>query len=189
MTVLEFEKWVSEHYDELVAAALKVTQHSDRAVDALHGVIEHICSGHSKLPAEQIGVGWVASATRHAFLNLMRDDRAAAAKLDIVRADARVLGLDGALSDPRRDKQRLARRRYKDKAKGKEISPSATGLALIGNPGGTARWRYQTLRDDRLFIKRAIRSQAESIWAAVKRQAHGLERGHSYTEFGLEASK
>ena len=53
---------------------------------------------------------------------------------------------------------------------------------------GTIRWRFQTMRDDRLFMTRAIRSQMESLWGAVSRQCYGLERGTSYTEFGQEVA-
>lgn len=194
MTVLEFESWVSEHYDELVELS-KVLCRSNRATaaDTLHAVVEHVLEAPERVEKVVNPIAWFNRAITLRFYSESRDTETATRRTAGFAAEVRTLGLEDAYTDAARVKLAHKQRNHDARRRGKQ-APTQLGVNLVeakwdGPMPGVARWRFQTLRDDRLFIKRAIASQAESIWAAVKRQAHGLERGNSYTEFGLEASK
>lgn len=223
MTVLEFESWVTEHYDELVTVARQQCKHAQRddmASDLLHSIVEGLLSDDrdakgnmvrssaekvASLHAERL-IRWFNRALSHDAMDAAKARENAAKARSEFEQLATALGAD-AFTDARavtearhsfNQKTRLIQSKNRAGLKSKKnknrqdrttIANPLEHIEWIGSVPGNVRWRFQTLRDDRLFIKRAIASQAESIWAAVKRQTHGLERGNSYTEFGLEASK
>lgn len=190
MTVLEFESWVSDHYDELTEAAERITRHDTRAIDHLHEAIEAVCDGRVSLPAEALAspAGWLMRVVRFKQMEAYDKDVNRTNLHKRFEEEVKTLGLEDASLDPARLKAAAKQRRYR--AKKSKASPNGhpanpPQVEFVGQMGST-RWRYQTLRDDRLFRQRAVASLAESLWATVRRQVHGLERGYSYTEFGQE---
>lgn len=196
MTLKEFEAWVSDHYEDLAGIASTVSRNDPAGVDLLHNLIESVCDGSIPVP-EAISTGWFATRVHGMARNHRGSDRRTYGRvLARLTDEISTVGPEDAYLDLTRAKKASRDRRKKLKSASishayleESAACSVGGGIWYGNPGGTARWRYQQLRDDRLFAARAIRSQADSIWAAAKRQTHGIERGNSYTEFGLEVSK
>lgn len=191
MTVQEFEYWVSDNYEELVGVANRVLGHREQAVDMLHDLVESIIDGRVAIP-EIVQPAWFGYALKGDFLNAVDAEGREQAATEAFAVSLAVLGTEDTYQDTRRLKQQKSDRLGKLRRAGVIGSVSqleqAASRVWSGNPGGTARWRYQQIRDDRLFKTRAIRSQADSLWATVTRQTHGLERGTSYTEFGQEVA-
>lgn len=194
MDLKTFEGWVSDHYDELVAAAKRVTKRSEEAVDMLHTVVETIIDSGS-LPDHIDGiVPWIGQAIRRDFYDRLRHDEMSARNLALFGKSLATLGpedtyLDLNTEDMRRAKQRAYTARHRAKKKGAVSAPIATpleGVEFTGQMTGNIRWRFQQLRDGRLFDERAVRSLAESMHRTSQRGRHFGEAGYSHTEFGTE---
>ena len=197
MTVLEFEAWVSDNYGELAAIAARVTKHSVSAVDSLHQIIEDLIESPEKLATLSGDLSpWFNRAIHLAHLEGLRTSVLHDRLEQELASDMRVLGED-AFVDAKAANANRRRARHEAGTKritvnGKRIrvqcpTPSvSTEVEWAGPMPGTARWRYQQLRDNRLFDERAIRSLADSMHRASARYRHDGEYGFSFTEFGAE---
>lgn len=198
MTVKEFEGWVSDNYEELAKMAKQVIQRDD-AVDILHNLIESICDGSARPPKISVGklqVGYFATALRHDKINEQVMGANRAEVLARFAASLEVLGEDTFTDTKEATKRRLHREEWLAKREASGSTPvcvveeaAAEELQpghLFYGQAGVARWRYQQLRDGRLFDERAVRSLAESMHRTSQRMRHFGERGYSYTEFGQE---
>lgn len=188
MTIIEFEAWVSDHYEELVSAAERATKDDHRAVDLLHELIESVCEGRTQLPKKIYDLaGWFGFKLRDDLADASKRDATRGRVTDRLAASLLVLGPGDTFADTERSKRAQAQRRRREAAKrGSTVGTEGIADVLIGNPGGTARWRYQQLRDGRLFDERAVRSLADSMHRASQRRRHFGWPGFSHTEFGTE---
>lgn len=186
MTVLEFEAWVSDNYDDLVRRARIATKHSDEhATPVLHQVIEYVLDKPEKrIPKQGDLFGWFYSAMAMTHKANLRGQYIRKGLDDQIFADIQALGEDAAFADTRRasEANRHIRKQSNVKTEGLET------LEWDGPMPGVARWRFQTLRDDRLFDERAIKSLADSMHKASNAVRHFGEHGFAFSEFG-EASK
>ena len=190
MTVLEFEAWVSDNYDELVELATQASKRQGHATDALHGLIESLIESGNVVGFDPKRLmAWFNRNLSRRHIDHLRHEAAQGVLAAKMAAELSVLGPD-AYSDTTAENKRKRDRRGNSRrpSRQKTTVSSVRGLEAQwdGPMPGVARWRFQTLRDDRMFAARALRSHHDSMLAAVKRQCFGLERGSSYTEFGLE---
>lgn len=193
MTILEFEAWVSDHYDELAQVARIACNGAGE--DALHSLVEGLCEGREKLPPwdiKRLTTGWFMHKLRSDYLNLKTVERHERENLEAVATSYLVLGLGDTHMDTKRAAVIKAQRRMRLRRKQQSGGMSSVGYPLegaqfIGNPGGSIRWRYQQMRDDRLFDERAIRSLGESLKRASRRGLHFGKPGHPHgAALGLE---
>ena len=208
MTVLEFEAWVSDNYEELASKAAKILQCRDgKHLDLLHDVVEHLLEKPRRLPnGDPFAFLYVAMERR--MLDVMGEDASRASREQMASDNIKILGGDAfanLASQHRNLRKRNARlaenghgldvantsfskdQRYRAKKK----DEAASGLLAnwLTGPSGNIRWRYQQLRDGRLFDERAVRSLADSMHRASARYRHAGEHGVSYTEFGQEVAR
>lgn len=188
MTMKEFEAWVSDHYEELVGAAERATKDDHRAVDLLHELIESVCEGRTKLPTKAYDLaGWFGWKLRDDLADAVKRDATMGRVADRLAASLIALGPSDTYSDATTQKRRQAQRKRREAAKrGSSVAVVTAPIPFVGNPGGNVRWRYQQLRDGRLFDERAVRSLAESIHRTSQRIRHFGRAGFSHTEFGTE---
>jgi hypothetical protein len=191
MTMIEFEAWISDNYLELrkLSRCLVGNQNGD---DVLHDMIESMCAGRHSLPPG-LSVGIFAKELIHDNLNLIKSAEKLHQAMDQFGISLEVLGEDtfldisqGGKGEPPSEVGRLIKNRIKRGADPavREVEKKASHL-FYGQTGDT-RWRYQTMRDGRLFDERAVRSLAESIHRTSQRVRHMGWPGFSHTEFGTE---
>lgn len=224
MTVLEFEAFVSEHYEELCGKAKMVGMQRD----ALHDVVEGMLSAPERIEplVESELMGWFVSAMRHDKMDELRHENAQRRLGEEFAASVKTLGEADTYADTSRRKWHLeaAGRPRKSSApiapsvdelkhtcKPRETASTACAacnarrkerrreqkaetleglqVSWITGPAGNVRWRFQQLRDGRLFDERAVRSLADSMHRASERIRHFGEPGYSYTEFGQEVTR
>jgi hypothetical protein len=185
--ILEFEAWVSDNYDELAKRARIATKFQDEyAEPVLHQVVEYVLESPDKrIPKRGDLFAWFYSAMEMTHRANMRGRYIRDGLDEQILADIETLGQDEAFADTRRasEANRHIRKQSNVKAEGLE------SLAWDGPMPGVARWRFQTLRDNRLFDERAVRSIAESMHKASSRIRHDGEPGFSFTEFGRENAR
>lgn len=189
MTGAEMDAWVVEHQSKLLAVAKKRASKARAhnveldAEDILQTALAAICRRLDTIPDPHGLWTYAVKAIRS------KANDAQAAEVARFKYQQAAANDDPSPATLRaRELNSLPRN-----AKG-QIDPSARSISMStvlapkweGPMPGNARWRFQTLRDDRLFAARVLRSHHDSMLAAVKRQVFGLERGNSYTEFGLE---
>jgi hypothetical protein len=192
MDALAFESWVSEHYEELVQIAYRTTRRKQNAaVDLLHDLVEAICES-GKFPSAPDLMAWFGMALRRDSLDMRDAEQRAALRIERLEASLTALGPQDTYSHTR-DKELAANARrtraYRARKNGHVTTDSAPmhlQVEFVGRPEGDTRWRYQQLRDGRLFDERAVRSIAESMHKASRRIRHDGEAGFSFTEFGAE---
>jgi hypothetical protein len=185
MTVMEFEGWISDNYEELVKRANIATKFNDDAVPLLHQVVEYVLEDPEKRIPQRPGgdlFGWFFVAMQTTRKANFRGQQIRAELFEQVASDIEVLGQGDAFADTRRARE-ANRKALKRKPSNDELG---MGLQWDGPLTGNARWRYQQLRDGRLFDERALRSQAEAMHRASQRQRHDGWPGFSHTEFGTE---
>lgn len=187
MTLKEFEYWVSDNYLELVKRAHIATKHSDEhAIPVLHQVIEYVLDiPERRIPKNGDLFAWFYSAMAMTHKANLRGQYIRSGLDELICSDIQTLGEGDAFADTRRvaEHNRHARKQSNVKTEGLE------DIAWDGPMPGVARWRFQTLRDNRLFDERAVRSLAESMHRASQRIRHEGEPGYSYTEFGQEVAR
>jgi len=187
VTVLEFEAWVSDNYGELTKRARIATKHSDEhAVPVLHQVVEYVLEQPEKrIPKRGDLFAWFYSAMAMTHKANLRGQYIRAGLDKGILADIETLGEGEAFADTRRaaEANRHIRKQSNVRVEGLET------LTWDGPMPGVARWRFQTLRDNRLFDERAIRSLAGSMHRASQAYRHFGEHGFAFSEFGQEASR
>lgn len=191
ITMMEFEVWVSDNYDALVTIARQQTRGGQDAVDLLHRLVELVIdNGLSRLNPSYTFEVWFALELKHDFWNETTVRENASRNLDKVAGWISVLGEADTFADTKRAAVNKAKQRMRDKAKG--IQPmgceleEAASRMFEGRSEGNTRWRYQQLRDGRLFYERAVRSLAESMHRASQRQRHFSQAGVSLLDWGVE---
>lgn len=189
MTMLEFEAWVSDHYEELRGIAATVTRNSPQAEDHLHNLIESVCSGELPLP-EHLETGWFASKVHGRQRNTIGSDRITEERLKGRFAQSVLtIGPEDTFLDLTRQKKAANARRQKLAKRSAANSPDVleeTASRLFNGQSGDTRWRYQQLRDGRLFNERAVRSLADSMHRTSQRYRHFGQAGFSHVEWGTE---
>jgi Asp-tRNA(Asn)/Glu-tRNA(Gln) amidotransferase A subunit family amidase len=186
MNLRQFEAFVSDRYEELVEGAQRVTRHAERAIEHLHDAVEAVIDGRVSLPGDEVTepIGWVMRVVRFKQMEAYEKDVNRSNLNQRFEAEVETLGQEDAFLDPARLKAAAKQRRYRVKKAGHaEIPPK---LMEFTGPMGSTRWRFQTLRDGRLFDERAVRSMAASLHRASQRIRHMGEPGFSHTEFGME---
>jgi len=188
VTTQDFEVWVAQHRDELLAVARKRAQKAREhqveldAEDILHSAIVEIMRR-----LDTVGTTGLWTYAVKAIRSKAKDAQAAEV--------ARFKYQQEAANDAPPPSTLRARALNKLPRNGKgQIDPTAPSIPLDtawepiwdGPMPGIARWRFQTLRDDRRFDQRAVASLAESMHKASRRIRHDGEPGFSYTEFGAE---
>ena len=203
MTVLEFESWVSDNYNRLLSLYLDGAARRDQnAQDAFHNALEallgdeglatvnsRICSE----PGFDLFI-WVSNHIRGYLKNLRESAKARVNGSEALAIAVATLGDDAYRDTTQEIKRQNSRRAYLAKTKAAEASTLLEGAAshevrighMFHGQLGTSRWRYQTLRDNKLFDLRAVESLRDSIRRAAARYRHFGEHGHSFTEFGGE---
>lgn len=203
MTVLEFEAWVSDHYEDLKGIANTVTRRSHSAIDYLHNLIESVTTGERPVP-DPIGgtlTGWFATKLAGRARNERGSDTRVQRRLKGRLAQSLLtIGPEETYSDFEQEKKRNTNQgRIRSRQKAKDLGRGAdaalvylngiAGIEWDGPMSGVVRWRFQTLRDNRLFDALAVRSIAESMHKASARLRHDGWPGYSHTEFGQENAR
>lgn len=183
MTVKQFEAWVSDNYKELVKVARIAAGEVGR--DLLHTMIESVCDGREALPPfpiEKLTVGRFMKPLKRDLMNADDHNRREAQAMGRFGTSLEVLGEDVFIDT-------ASSRSHHKKGAGAQSSASLVEPEKWTGPmPGTIRWRYQQLRDGRLFDERAVRSLAESMHRASHRYRHMGEHGFSFTEYSQEVA-
>lgn len=201
MKMQEFESYVSDHYEALVQTAQNVTRCQD-AVDMLHALIESICEKRHALPPGKVAdltPGWFGNALKGDLLNQHQAHSRASRKHERFAASLNTLGPEDTYLDTKAmNKAKLARTaKIKRRAGTAAVLQMERDAAELLEPGhlfygplhGNVRWRYQQLRDGRLFDERAVRSLADSMHRASQRQLHFQQHGLSHLDWGTESMR
>lgn len=199
MTVIEYEAWVSDNYEAMLALARqqcraqRSTFNEEMAIDLLHHLVEQMLEKPALIESLRVDslMGWFNRALWRDALNAQRDagvrrrlDGAVAEAVEILGCDAYVDAHE--IAKTRRDFNKTAR---KQQAARTRSGASPLIESFTGPMPGCTRWRFQTMRDGRLFDERAVRSLAESIHRASHSYRHFGEHGFAYSEFGQEVSR
>jgi hypothetical protein len=202
MTMKEFEGWVSDNYEELVKLARSVV--GQEGQDLLHNMIEGMCEGREKLPPmpiEKMGVGVFAKYLLNDRYNATDADQNRRQAMESFAGSLNALGpdvyLDTSLGSGRPGDElpseigKAIRARKERERRAATTDPACSleainSLRFEGRIEGNVRWRFQQMRDGRLFDERAVRSLAESMHRASHRHLYFSEAGHSQMEWGLE---
>lgn len=222
MTMLEFEAWVSDHYDELAARTSRVRAD----VDVLHTIIERLLEQPERIEGFEpnLLMGWFTTEMGRRGIDAARRSGSVDDLNIRLGQSLKALGTDTFVElDPIKDsirKKRLTRNVRVRPALDVKTRPAHTchapdrvgrcqactwnqtqnrrkkmaekieGLQInwITGPCGNVRWRFQQMRDGRLFDERAVRSLAESMHRASHRYRHFGEHGFAFSEFGQEVS-
>lgn len=191
MTQLEFEAWVSEHYDALASVAHSVVDPRDqtRALDALHDVLEGFCRQTRALPAiplSRLRPGLFARPIRRTMSNMRRAEASQRTRETRAWQERKTLGGSAFRDsgDIQKVKKNERQRRWKRKKKGAETPVRECVVEWRGGLGGSDRRRYQQRRDARLFDGCALRSLSEHIRGASQRSLRGT--GVPIVEWGTE---
>lgn len=191
MTENQFDVWVAEHRQELLAVARK------RASKAREHNVELDPEDIVQNALVEITRRLETVSTKGLWTYAVKAIRSCA---NVAQASevARFKYTQEAANDAPPPATLRARELNKLPRNGKgQIDPTApsipvnTMLAPIwdGPMPGVARWRFQTLRDDRLFDERAIRSLAASMHKASNAVRHFGEHGFAFSEFGQEVAR
>jgi len=175
-------------------AARVACKHATDAQDVLHGFIEYMLDDVSLFPTDRPisnPVGFFCRGVQLRILSAGRDRAVAARLLRELAHEIETLGPQEVGIDTLRAKQAKADRRRGSKASSinkqeEEASSSVRAGHLFHGQTGDTRWRYQQLRDGRLFDERAVRSLADSMHRTSQRYRHFGVAGFSHVEWGTE---
>lgn len=198
MTALEFEAWISDNYDELLSRWIAGNRDGQDEQDAFHAALEGMIESGFETVNARIAEEpdfdlfiWTTNQLR-GYLKRIRDSRRTRNEAMADFEDQAVLGSDRFL-DPERDRIKRHQRRLRLQQNGSlehslklegDASQEVRAGHLFYGQTGQIRWRYQTLRDNKLFNERAIRSLADSMHRASQSYRHDGEHGFAYSEFG-----
>jgi hypothetical protein len=186
VTILEFEAFISDNYDELVKRARIATKFQDEyAEPVLHQVIEYVLEKPEKRIPKGDLFAWFYSSMQMSHKANLRGQYIRTGLDDKILADIQTLGEGEAFAETRR----IARHNRHVRKQSNVKTEGLEALAWDGPMPGVTRWRFQTLRDNRRFDGLAIRSLAESMHKASQRYRHHGEHGFSFTEFGQEIAR
>jgi hypothetical protein len=183
----EREKWIEEHYADLVkeAAIRRYANPEDVVQQTVARLLESAAFGVGSMGAWPFAVSAMKSVahterrSEERFRGLRQEERrrhtsgnyrAAVA----VSQDAGRTGEDVAYYP--RQEMRLP-------AGASQVEPA---FEMVGGPGGNGRWVYQQKRDARLFDASAVKSLSESIRGVSRRGRHEGRAGYSFVIFGQE---
>lgn len=194
VTVLEFESWVSDNYERLVDMAKAISGGHPDAEDVLHQMVEAICEGRDALPPytpDQLEVGFFSRRLRLDMLDMHESDTRYKQAIKRATESFAVIGPEDTYqdTDPIRRRRDRAKAYTKRKSAGVSADCSVPTEVWDGPMPGNIRWRFQTLRDNKLFDQRAVESLRASIRGAAARYRHFGEHGYSFTEFGAEVPR
>lgn len=202
MTVIEFEAWVSDNYDELLSRWIEGNRDGQDEQDAFHSALEGMLANgletvNARMDSEpdfNLFI-WTMNQIR-GYLKSIRGSRRARAEAMEDFSNQGVLG-DDRFADPERDRVKRHQRNLRLKQNGSlehsyQLEEEASNEMRLGHlfygQVGSIRFNYQTRRDNALFGKKAMQSLGERVRQTTDRYHHFGEPGNPYSEFGLGVS-
>lgn len=209
-------EWLEQNYSELRVMAVGQLQHVRTRAQA-EEIVQMACerllkskafaslcdTSHSAPRGQARPSSFANSAIRSVISNLTREEAIAARAMDAAAATKTLSTFRNKGGEAKTLRCGASMDGEEMQSSSFEVAPNPGGInkrqggaqpiseviQWDGPMPGSARWRFQTLRDNRLFDERAVRSLAESMHKASQSYRHFGEQGFAFSEFGEGVSK